>query len=353
MGRKNLDNATGKHNVKGSKRTYKKGDFELTAARRSQDEEKLNKLFSDIVGLRHQIAVNAGFESFRDYKFVSMNRMDYNKKDCFDFHEAVAKHIVPLARKFQMRQCELLGQNPIKPWNTEVDPEGKSALKPFENGKELLDKTVGIFEKLDPYFSDCLSTMEKMGHLDLESKQGKSPGGYNYPLYEIGVPFIFMNAAGAHRDVITMIHEGGHAVHSFLTRELDLTAFKNVPSEVAELASMSMELLTMDQWEAFYESSDDLKRAKKEHFEDIIKVLPWIATIDAFQHWIYENPNHSVEERKAYWIVLRKKYGHPSVDWTGFENSMENAWHRQLHLFEVPFYYIEYGFAQVGCFGNI
>lgn len=326
----------------------RKGVFEKMAERRAQDTERLNELFTEIVSLRHQIAINAGFDNFRDYKFVSMNRMDYTKEDCFDFHNSIAENIVPLARKFQERQCHKMGQNPIKPWNTEVDPEGKSPLKPFQTGEELRKTSQEIFAQLDPYFADCLATMNEMGHLDLESKQGKSPGGYNYPLYEIGVPFIFMNAAGSHRDVVTMIHEGGHAVHSFLTRELKLTPFKNLPSEVAELASMSMELLTMDHWDAFYSNPDDLQRAKREHLEDIIKVLPWVATIDAFQHWIYENPNHTTEERTAEWLKLKEKFGNPLVDWTGFEPSMENAWHRQLHLFEVPFYYIEYGFAQLG-----
>jgi oligoendopeptidase F len=208
-----------------------------------------------------------------------------------------------------------------------------------------------MFAKIDPYFSDCLKTMEQLGHLDLESKTGKAPGGYNYPLYEIGVPFIFMNAVGAQRDLVTMIHEGGHAVHSFLSRDLELTGFKNLPSEVAELASMSMELLTMPYWEEFYPNKEELKRAKNDQLESVLKVLPWIAQIDAFQHWIYENVNHSIAERHAYWATLSKEYGTGLTDWSGFEDQINTSWQRQLHLFEVPFYYIEYGIAQLGALG--
>ena len=334
--------------LKSQDEALRKEVFEKMVARRAEDRKALDELFNELVGLRDQIAHNAGFDNFRDYKFVSMGRHDYIKEDCFDFHKAVEEHVVPLASKIQKKQADKLNQHPLKPWNTEVDPEGKDALNPFKNGKDLLEKSIAVFKKIDPYFADCLSTMDEMNHLDLESKAGKAPGGYNYPLYEIGVPFIFMNAAGAHRDVITMIHEGGHAVHSFLSRDLELTSFKDVPSEVAELASMSMELLSMPYWEEFYEDADDLQRAKREHLEDIICVLPWIACIDAFQHWIYENPKHAVEERTAAWLELRKRFGNPHVDWSGFEFAHESAWHRQLHLFEVPFYYIEYGMAQLG-----
>ena len=208
-----------------------------------------------------------------------------------------------------------------------------------------------MFNNIDPYFSDCIDSMDQMGHLDLDSKKGKSPGGYNYPLYEIGVPFIFMNAVGSHRDLITMIHEGGHAIHSFLTRDLKLTSFKDVPSEVAELASMSMELLSIKNWDIFYSNKNDLNRAIREHLEDILKVLPWIAQIDAFQHWIYENPHHTSNERKQYWVKLCNRFGTGLTDWDGYEDVLYNSWQGQLHLFEVPFYYIEYGIAQLGAIG--
>lgn len=187
-----------------------------------------------------------------------------------------------------------------------------------------------------------------MGHFDLESRKGKAPGGYNYPLAEIGVPFIFMNATSNLRDLVTLLHEGGHAVHSFLTRDLELNDFKNTPSEVAELASMSMELISMDHWDIFFKTEDELKRAKREHLKQIIETLPWVATIDKFQHWIYENPGHSLEERTTAWLKIYGDFSDNVTDWTGLEHFKEIIWQKQLHLFEVPFYYIEYGMAQLG-----
>lgn len=325
--------------------------FEKLVERRRADTEKLDDLYTELIQLRHQLAVNAGFENFRDYKFQALGRFDYSKQDCFDFHSAIQTHIVPLVKEIQAKKLALTGEAKFKPWNTEVDPEGKAPLKPFETGKEMLDGCIQMLGNLNPYFADCLSTMEEMGHLDLDSKTGKAPGGYNYPLYEIGVPFIFMNAVGAQRDLVTMVHESGHAVHSFLSRDLSLTGFKNLPSEVAELASMSMELLSMKEWGHFYQNTDDLNRAKREQLEGILKILPWIAQIDAFQHWVYEQPTHTVAERHAHWAKLSKDFGTGLTDWTGYEDQIETSWQRQLHLFEVPFYYIEYGIAQLGALG--
>jgi len=319
--------------------------------RRRQDIGKLNDLYSDLIKKRNQLALNAGFENFRDYKFVSMGRFDYTKEDCFAFHEAIKKEVVPLVKEIQQRKLNQLGKTKFKPWDLEVDPFGRKPLKPFHTGDEMLQGTINMFKKLDLYFADCLETMQEMRHLDLDSKHGKAPGGYNYPLYEIGVPFIFMNAVGAHRDLVTMVHEAGHAVHSFLSRDLKLTAFKNFPSEVAELASMSMELLSMDLWDEFYPHFEDLNRAKREHLEDILKILPWIAQIDSFQHWVYAHPSHSVAERSQKWLELCVDFGTGLVDWTGYEDIQGASWQRQLHLFEVPFYYIEYGIAQLGALG--
>ena len=325
--------------------------FNKMVERRRADTETLNELYTQLITKRHELALNAGFENFRDYKFQALGRFDYSKEDCIAFHHAIKTHIVPLVKDIQAKKLALTGEAKFKPWNTEVDPEGKAPLKPFETGKEMLDGCIQMLGNLNPYFADCLKTMEEMGHLDLDSKAGKAPGGYNYPLYEIGVPFIFMNAVGAQRDLVTMIHEAGHAVHSFLSRDLSLTGFKNLPSEVAELASMSMELLSMKEWGHFYANTDDLNRAKREQLEGVLKVLPWIAQIDAFQHWVYEHPTHSVEERQAHWTQLSKDFGTGLTDWTGYEDQIATSWHRQLHLFEVPFYYIEYGIAQLGALG--
>lgn len=329
----------------------RKNVFEKIADRRREDIDKLDQLYSDLIAKRHQLALNAGFKNFRDYKFKALGRFDYTKEDCFNFHRAIRDQIVPLVKEIQLNKLKKLGKDQFKPWDLEVDPEGKQPLKPFEKGEELLNGTISMFQKIDEYFADCLKTMDEMGHLDLDSKTGKAPGGYNYPLYEIGVPFIFMNSVGAQRDLVTMVHEGGHAVHSFLSRDLTLTSFKNLPSEVAELASMSMELLTMNYWDEFYKDEEDLKRAKQEQLESILKILPWIAQIDEFQHWVYENPNHPIHERNSKWVEISKSYGTGLTDWSGFEDMQATSWQRQLHLFEVPFYYIEYGIAQLGALG--
>jgi oligoendopeptidase F len=325
--------------------------FEKMAVRRAEDAGKLDDLYTELIQKRHQLAKNAGFENFRDYKFQSLGRFDYTKQDCFNFHDAIKKLIVPMVKTIQQEKLNKFGKTQFKPWDADVDPDGKAPLKPFSTGEELLNGSIAMFDKIDPYFGNCLRTMDEMGHLDLDSKAGKAPGGYNYPLYEIGVPFIFMNSVGAQRDLVTMVHEGGHAVHSFLSRDLELTGFKSLPSEVAELASMSMELLTMNLWNEFYTDETELKRAKKDQLETILKILPWIAQIDEFQHWVYENPTHSVDERHAKWVSISKEYGTGLTDWTGFEDVQKTAWQRQLHLFEVPFYYIEYGIAELGALG--
>ncbi len=318
--------------------------------KRLEVAEKLDSIFSELVLLRNQIAIQAGEDNYRDYMFKSLGRFDYSVQDCFQFHDAIQKIVVPLKKKLHESRKKKLQLGELKPWDLSVDPENKEPLKPFENGTELLNKTVDCFANIDPYFAECIQTMEQMGHLDLESRKGKAPGGYNYPLAETGIPFIFMNAAGLHRDVETMVHEGGHAIHSFLTKDLELNAFKNTPSEVAELASMSMELISMNNWSVFY-TPEDQTRAIREQLEGIIFTLPWIATIDAFQHWIYTNPNHSKEERKIAWKEISSKYDTDTVNWSELEMYREFSWHAQLHLFEVPFYYIEYGFAQLGALG--
>ncbi len=336
--------------LKEKEEELRKEMFEKIGQRRMADKENLDNLFSELVKLRHEVAVNAGFKDYRDYKFVALGRFDYTKEDCFAFHKAIKMEIVPLVKNIQERKLKKMGKTVFNPWDLELDPDGLTPLKPFQNGAEMLDGTINLLNDIDGYFSDCLATMKKMGYLDLDSKPGKAPGGYNYPLYEIGVPFIFMNAVGSQRDLVTMVHEGGHAIHSFLSRDLELTGYKNLTSEIAELASMSMELLTMEQWSHFY-NAEDVIRAKTDHLEDILKVLPWIAQIDEFQHWIYENPTHTIDERKATWIKLNQEYGVGLTDWTGYEEIRDNSWQRQMHLFEVPFYYIEYGIAQLGALG--
>jgi len=316
--------------------------------RRLQDKETLDELFTKLIDLRHRVAVNAGFANFRDYMFKAMGRFDYTPQDCFNFHDSVASEVVPILNDLTRERKELLNVPSLKPWDKAVDPEGRDPLIAFDDGNDLTEKTIECFRGIDPYLGQCLAIMKEMGHLDLESRKGKAPGGYNYPLAEIGVPFIFMNATSTLRDMVTIMHEGGHAVHNFLTRELELNDFKSTPSEVAELASMSMELISMDEWDIFFPNTEDMKRAKREHLEDIIETLPWVATIDKFQHWVYENPDQSTEERKKNWNRIANQFSDSLTDWSGQETAKDYLWQKQLHLYEVPFYYIEYGMAQLG-----
>ena len=319
--------------------------------RRLQDKDELNKLFSSLVEKRNQEALNAGFENYRDYKFKELGRFDYTKEDCFDFHLSVKEHVVPLVANIYRNKREKLKLDTLRPWDTEAEPEGTLPLKPFENGTELLNKTIECFTRLRPFFGDCLRQMHTMHHLDLESRTGKAPGGYNMPLAESGAPFIFMNAAGQMHDVTTMVHEGGHAIQSFLTHNLELSSFKEYPMEIAEVASMAMELFSMDHWEVFFDNEADLRRAKQHQLERVITIFPWIAVIDKFQHWIYENPAHTTDERKDAWVRIFNEFGNDVLDYSGLEKYIEYGWQKQLHLFEVPFYYIEYGIAQLGAIG--
>jgi oligoendopeptidase F len=319
--------------------------------RRLQDQQEMHDLFTSLIQKRHQVALNAGFENYRDYKFAELGRFDYTKEDCFKFHEAIKIHVLPIIDKIYERKKNKLGLATLKPWDTEAEPAGTKPLRPFTDGQDLYNKSVSCFEQINPFFADCLKKMDALKHFDLESRQGKAPGGYNCPLAESGAPFIFMNAAGQMSDVTTMVHEVGHAIHSFLAHPLSLSAFKEYPMEIAEVASMSMELFTMNHWQAFFDNVHDLNRAQEHQLERTITIFPWIAIIDKFQHWVYENPNHSIEERTHAWTSVTKEFSTNSIDYSGLDQYRAIGWQRQLHLFEVPFYYIEYGIAQLGAIG--
>lgn len=332
-------------------RNVRESVYRKIAERRLQDKDALNQLFTDLLQKRNQVAINAGFANYRDYRFLELGRFDYTKDDCRQFHEAVKLHVMPLVDQLYAAKRERLGLDQLRPWDTEAEPAGVDPLRPFKNGEELIEKTIACFRELKPFFADCLQKMKEMGHLDLESRKGKAPGGYNCPLAESGAPFIFMNAAGQLDDVTTMVHEGGHAIHSFLTHPLELHGFKEYPTEIAEVASMSMELFSMDHWQVFFDNADELRRAKEQQLERVITIFPWIATIDKFQHWIYENPQHTLEERSKVWVQILNEFTSTELDVSGLDAYREFGWQRQLHLFEVPFYYIEYGIAQLGAIG--
>ncbi|MEZ5047668.1 MAG: M3 family oligoendopeptidase [Chitinophagaceae bacterium] len=334
--------------LKQSDRAFRKSVFLNMYEKRKEAEPELNTLFNKLIAKRHEVALHAGYANFRDYMFDALGRFDYGIKECEDFHEAVKKNIKPLVYKLIEHKKKALGYFHMYPYDLDAEPDGQKPLEPFLNGQELLDKSIQVLKQVHPYFGDCLEEMKNLKHLDLESRKGKAPGGYNCPLAESGAPFIFMNAAGTPDDVVTMMHESGHAVHSFLCHDLKLSAFKEYPMEIAELASMSMELFSLPYWSTFYPDSNDKKRATYELLERALLIFPWIATIDKFQHWLYTNPKHTEAERTKQWMLIHQEFLPENIEWTGLEHIQEILWQKQLHLFEVPFYYIEYGIAQLG-----
>ena len=337
--------------LRSTNRDKRREVFEKVNERRLQDADQLEQLFEGLVKKRHQVATNAGFNNYRDYKFRELGRFDYGVEEVQAFHKAIRNEVLPLQEKNHEKRKAKLKVDRLRPFDLAVDEEGKPPLKPVKDSRELVNKTIECFNRLHPDFGTYLEKMKDKGYLDLDSRKGKAPGGYNYPLDEIGVPFIFMNAKGDFSDLITMVHEGGHAVHAFLTRDYELNTFKHPPSEVAELASMAMELLTMEHWDVFFDNEEDLKRAKIDQLKGVIDTFPWVAVVSKFQHWIYTNPQHTREDREAAWLRILDELGSKMVDWSGFEQYRGKSWLKQLHIFEVPFYYIEYAIAQMGALG--
>lgn len=322
--------------------------------RRLRDKDAISDIYDKQIALRDTIAKNAGFGNYRDYKHRASRRFDYTPEDCFAFHEAIEKHCVPFMRRLDARRKKALGLETLRPWDLGVDEQSRAPLRPFEGGQQLIERSRAVFERLDPQLAGFFKSLGNDGTpgpcFDLESRKGKAFGGYQYMRDRSRVPFIFMNAAGLHRDVETMVHEAGHAFHSFLCAHEDLIELRDYPTEFAEVASMSMELLTMPYWDAYYPDKSDADRARREQLEGSLGLLPWVATIDAFQHWIYLNPNHSREERTAQWLALVERFGH-AVAWDGLEDERAYQWQGQGHLFGHAFYYIEYGIAQLGALG--
>ncbi len=334
--------------LKENDRNLRKEVYELINNRRLEDKQKLNDLLSKLIEKRSVVAKNTGFRNYRDFKHTEMGRFDYEIEDVLEFHNTIKETIVPLLNKIHKKRKSDLAYKELKPYDLEVDVKARKPLVPYKNTDELVNKTIKLFSKINPKYGNFIYTMKELKYLDLDARKGKAPGGYNYPLYESNVPFIFMNSTNNLRDLETMMHEGGHAVHSFLSKDLELVDFKSLPSEVAELASMSMELISMEYWNEFFDDTDDLKRAKQSQLEGVISVLPWVATVDKFQHWLYLNPKHSDAERDDAWHKIFLEFSGNVIDYSGYDDYIRNAWQKQLHIFEVPFYYIEYAISQLG-----
>ena len=327
-------------------RVLRREAWELVVNRRLQEAEKFEDIFDQLVKLRGQIAKNAGFANYRDYAFRLNRRFDYTPDDCQRFHDAIEREVMPILRELQAERRRQLKLENLCPWDLAVDPLNRPPLRPFEQVGQMVSRAQQIFDRLDVELSRGFKTMGDLRLLDLDNRKGKAPGGYQSTLAEARLPFIFMNAVGVQRDVETILHEAGHAFHALATRDEDLYPYRSAPIEFCEVASMSMELLGNEFIEAFY-AAPEAKRARRDHLEGIVEIFPWIAAVDAFQHWIYTHPAHTRAERTAAWVSLMDRFG-GDVDWAGCEKARANLWHRQLHIFIHPFYYVEYGIAQLG-----
>ena len=333
-------------------RSIREAAWRAVVERMEQDSERLSGIYDELIRIRHQIALNAGFDDYRPYIFEAKHRYDYSIDDCLEFHDSIERVCVPMMHELQERRREALGVATLRPWDVGeksgggVDIHGRPPLAPFEDVERLISGCSNVFHGMSPELGGMFDMLRERNSLDLESRKGKAPGGYQANLEKTRIPFIFMNAAGTHDNLSTMLHEAGHAFHSCYSSNLELIGDRNPPIEFAEVASMSMELMSQPEWSEFY-SDEDARRAKLEDLEKIVCFLPWMATIDAFQHWVYANPGHTHEERSEQWLELRRRFG-PRTDWSGFNELKETSWQSQLHLFQVPFYYIEYGIAQLG-----
>jgi oligoendopeptidase F len=310
--------------------------WEATAKRRLQDREKMDGIFDQLMSLRATIAKNAGLSDYRSFVWKAYKRFDYTPEQCLQFADAIAATCVPLVKKLDAERQEDLALASLRPWDLSVDPKNRGPLQPFGEGKttEFIDKTKEIFNRLSPDLADEFETLRTNGNLDLESRKGKQPGGYQSSLEESRQPFIFMNAAGLQRDVETLLHEGGHAFHHIAAKDEPLVFLRSAPMEFCEVASMSMELLGSEHFDVFYNSAESA-RARRVMLEGIIRFFPWMTTIDSFQHWLYQHPGHTREQRTAEWLRLVDRFG-GNVDWTGLEAHRESRWHAQLHLFHAP-----------------
>ena len=339
--------------LESNNRSVREKAWKSMVSRWMNDSEELSEIFDELIKIRHEIAKNAGFDSYTNYMFKAMHRFDYTVEDCLTFHNSIEKVCMPIVREINEKRRSSFNLEILSPWDVNEksgsgpDIEGKNPLRPFDNVGEMVQKLSELFHRMSRDLGNKFDKLVEMDTLDLETRKGKAPGGYQYYLEKSRVPFIFMNAAGLQGDLETMIHESGHAFHSLYCGHLDLIDERNYPIEFAEVASMSMELLTQDEWQIFYDNDDEVNRAILSHLEGVVFLLPWIATIDAFQHWIYANPNHTREERTEYWLSLRDRFG-SKMDWKDNEDFRELSWQQQGHLFGVPFYYIEYGIAQLG-----
>lgn len=332
-------------------RAVRQETWELSASRRLEDREKIDRIFQDMFELRERMAANADCENYLEYSWKSWQRFDYSPGDCRDFADAIESVILPRIAELDEQRKAALGLDTLRPWDGAVDVKGRPPLRPFpsDDPREMVSGSTEIFRKIDPSLAEDFSTLKFGPNLDLESRKGKRAGGFQSSLSESKQPFIFMNAAGTQRDVDTMLHEAGHAFHyMWASRAEPLVFLQHAPIEFCEVASMSMELMGCDHYGEFYDDQDQANRAKRKQLEGIIRFFPWMATIDMYQHWLYTHPGHGISERTEAWKEISGRFTSPVLDYSGYDDAVAHRWHAQLHLFHIPFYYVEYGIAQLG-----
>lgn len=334
--------------LKDSHRNIREEAWKAINERRLKDAEALDDIMDNLISIRHNIAQNANCKNYVEYKFKELERFDYAPEDCATFHESVKKYVVPLWGRIQEKHKKELGVENYKPWDTLAVLKGQKPLRPYENTEELIQGVLNILKDTDEYFYEVLKSMKEGNTLDLKSRKAKSPGGFCTYLPVTELPFIFMNEANSHGDLTTLVHESGHSVHDMLCKSQKALDYTNNPSEIAEVASMGMELLSMDKWQEFYKNEEELKRAEKDHLEDVVKTVTWVMVVDKFQHWLYSNPEAGKDMRNHKFAEIVSEFSEAFVDWSGYEEELKHMWKKQLHIYEVPFYYIEYAIAQLG-----
>jgi oligoendopeptidase F len=333
-------------------RDLRESAWRLALERHLEDRGAIVDLWKKFVVLRLDLAANAGFGDYRSFRWKQLQRFDYRPTDCTRFHDSIERVIVPLASRICERRRKLLGLETLRPWDMEVDPLNRSPLKPFQDVSELKTGASSIFHQVDTTLGSYFEIMMREDLLDLDNRKNKAPGGYCTEFASTKRPFIFMNAVGVHDDVQTILHEAGHAFHDFERAVLPYYQQRNVNMEFAEVASMAMEFLASPYLArdrgGFYTEAD-AARAVCEHLERSILFWPYMAVVDAFQHWVYENPSESADPSKcdAYWASVWKRFT-PWIDWSGLDEELKTGWQRKLHIHTVPFYYVEYGLAQLG-----
>lgn len=321
-------------------------------SRQLADRAALNDLWRDFLSLRLQLASNAGKRGYAEYRWQQMLRLDYAPEDSASFSEAIEEAVVPAATRVLERRRRRLGVKTLRPWDCDVDPLGREPLRPFVDVGRLTSGSSAIFDRVDTNLGKYFGTMIEEGLLDLDSRQNKAPGGFCDELAVQQRPYIFMNAVGTHEDVQTLLHEGGHAFHVFESNDLRWSQQRDVGTEFAEVASMGMEFLSgpyLADPEAGFYSQSEAARARVEHLETGILFWPYMAVVDSFQRWVYSHPRDASDpdECDAAWSELYRRYV-PGEDWSGLEQELSTGWHRKLHIFTYPLYYVEYGLAQLG-----